>query len=85
MSRRLQVLLDEDELNEIKQAARERHQTVAEWVRVALREARRSQPLRPAERKLAVVRAASRHEFPTADIEGMLAEIERGYSSEADR
>jgi transposase len=32
-------------------------------------------------RKLAAVRAAARHSFPTADIDEMLAEIGRGYSA----
>ncbi len=31
--------------------------------------------------KLRAVRAASRHEFPTADIDEMLGEIERGYGA----
>jgi hypothetical protein len=34
----------------------------------------------PPERKLAVVRAAARHRFPTADVDQMLAEIEHGYT-----
>jgi hypothetical protein len=79
MSKRLQVLLEENELREIRRAARARHMTVAEWVRGAMRAARRSEPGAPPERKLAVVKAALRHSFPTADIETMLAEIEHGY------
>jgi hypothetical protein len=35
-------------------------------------------------KKLDAVRAATRHSFPTADINDMLAEIERGYGA-ADR
>lgn len=52
---------------------------VSEWVRHALRRARRSEPAFEAGRKLEAIRAAARHEFPTADIEQMLREIERGY------
>jgi hypothetical protein len=33
-------------------------------------------------RKLDVVRAAAMHEFPVADIEQMLEEVERGYLDE---
>jgi hypothetical protein len=33
------------------------------------------------ERKLAAVQAAVRHEYPTADIGQLLAEIESGYRS----
>jgi hypothetical protein len=79
MSKRLQVLLEEPELKEIQRAARSRRMTVAEWVRQALRAARRSVPARDPDRKLAAVRAAARHSFPTADIEKMLEEIESGF------
>jgi len=79
MSKRLQVLLDEDELREIQRIARTRRMTVAEWVRQALRSAGESEPLREASKKLEVIRAAARHSFPTGDIERMLSEIERGY------
>jgi hypothetical protein len=57
--------------------------TVAEWVRRSLRLARRAEPSRDAARKLAVVRAASRHAFPTSDIRQMIGEIERGYGDAA--
>ncbi len=40
MRKRLQVLLDDAELREIKHAARAHRLTVAEWVRQALRAAR---------------------------------------------
>ncbi|HUF68274.1 MAG TPA: hypothetical protein VMM79_06430 [Longimicrobiales bacterium] len=82
MSKRLQVLLEEDELLEIKAAAEQNRMTVAEWVRQALRAARRSEPTMDTARKLEAVRAAVAHEYPTADIETMLAEIVRGYSGE---
>ena len=40
MSRRLQVLLDDDELAKIQEVARSQRMTTAEWVRQALRAAR---------------------------------------------
>lgn len=83
MSKRLQVLLPESELRELRRIARRHHMTVAEWVRKALRVARRAEPSRDAGHKVAVVRAATRHEFPTSDIRQMLAEIERGYGDVA--
>ena len=52
---------------------------VSEWVRHALRRARRAEPAIEAGRKLEAVRAAVTHGFPTADIDQMLREIERGY------
>jgi hypothetical protein len=79
MSKRLQVLLDEAELRDIQKAARRDRVTVAEWVRRVLRDARQEGPVRDTTRKLDAVRLAARHEYPTADIAQMLAEIERGY------
>jgi hypothetical protein len=80
MSKRLQVVLEEDELEEIRRVARRHRLTVSEWVRQVLREGRRAEPLRDEQRKLSVVREASKHRYPTADIELMLGEIERGYT-----
>jgi hypothetical protein len=71
--------MDEAELREIKRIAKRNRMTVAEWVRQALRAARRSEPDAPADRKLSVLREAARHSYPTGDIDQMLEEIERGY------
>ncbi len=79
MSTRLQVVMSETELDAVRAAARERGMTVSEWVRESLREARSKVASGDAERKLAAIRAADRHGYPTADIDQMLAEIERGY------
>ncbi len=85
MSKRLQVLLDDTELRDIQRLARAQRMSVAEWVRGALRAARRREPLGDAGKKLEIVRSAARHAFPTADIDAMLGEIERGYSGEPAR
>ncbi len=85
MSKRLQVLLDEKELADIQQSARRQQMTTAEWVRRALRAARRAEPRAAARKKLDVVRAAARHTFPAPDIEQMLDEIERGYRLDSAR
>jgi hypothetical protein len=82
MSKRLQVLLDDKELREIQQLARLQRMTVAEWVRQALRAARRREPLGDPGKKLEIVRAAIRHSFPTADIDQMLLEMQRGTRGE---
>jgi hypothetical protein len=79
MTKRLQVLLDDPELREIQRAAKARRLSVAEWVRQALRAARRREPSGDLDRKLAAVRAGARHNFPTADVVQMWNEIERGY------
>ena len=81
MSKRLQVLVEEAELRDIRRAARRRGVTVAGWVRHTLREALREEPRVAPARKLEVVRGAARHAYPTADIDRMLAEIEAGYRS----
>jgi hypothetical protein len=85
MSKRLQVILNDTEWREVQRASRAQRLTVAAWVRDALRAARRREPLGDAAKKLEVVRAAARHEFPTADIEQMQAEIEQGYLGSAPR
>lgn len=81
MSKRLQVLFDEAELRDLREAARRQGLPVSEWVRRALREARRREPRGDIASKLGAVRAAARHELPTADIDEMLAEIEQGYGA----
>lgn len=79
MSKRLQVLFEESELDEVRRVAERHHMTVAEWVRQALRAARRQEPEREAQEKLDAIRRAAEHDFPSGDIDQMLAEIERGY------
>ncbi len=75
MTKRLQVLLDDEEYREIQGVARRQRLTLAEWVRRALRRAR-SEESGTVDSKLRVIAAASRHSFPTADIEVMLWEME---------
>jgi hypothetical protein len=79
MPKRLQVILQDPEYREIRRVARSRRMSIAEWVRQALAVARRQEPLGNLSQKLEAIRAASRHSFPTADIDTMLAEIESGY------
>ena len=77
MSKRLQVLLDDEDYREIQVVARGQRVTVAEWVRQALRKARDDQP-NTVEAKLRAIVDASRYEYPTANIDVMLTEIEAG-------
>lgn len=83
MPKRLQVILQDSVYREIRQVARARRMSIAEWVRQALDLARRREPASDVEKKLAVVRAAVKHNGPTADIEVILDEIERGYLSDS--
>lgn len=84
MRKRLQVLFDEAEWRELQRAARAERTTVSEWVRRALRQARRATSPKPVDQKLAVIRTAARHSFPAPDIEDMNSEIERGYLAGGD-
>ena len=79
MSRRLQVLLADQEMSDIRRLARRERLTVGEWVRRTLREARARQPVNEPETKLKAVRRGADYSFPTADLDQMLSEIERGY------
>jgi hypothetical protein len=79
MSKRLQVVMNEQELAETEAVARHLGLSLSEWVRGVLRAARKDVPLRDAERKLAALRTAMAHNGPTADIDQMLTEIETGY------
>jgi len=85
MAKRLQVILQDPEYREVQRIARLRHMSIAEWVRQALELARRREPTRSIDKKLEVIRAAARHQFPVADIDQMLAEIEKGYLAGSSR
>jgi hypothetical protein len=82
VAKRLQVILKDPEYREIQRAARSRHMSIAAWVRQALALARRREPLTDVSKKLQAIRTAVQHDFPTADIDQMLAEIESGYTNE---
>jgi hypothetical protein len=79
MSKRLQVLLPDAEMDEIRRLARRERLSVGEWARQALRRARSTQSSGDPQAKLKVLREAVKHSYPTADIDQMLEEIERGY------
>ena len=70
--------MSDEEYVDIQRAADAAEQTVSEWARQALRRARRGQSTHR-DAKLAAVRAAVQHDFPTGDIEQVLGEIEAGY------
>lgn len=82
MAKRLQVILQDPDYRAIQRAARSRGMSIAQWVREALAAARQGEPSTDFGKKLEVVRAAVRHDFPSGDIGAMLAEIESGYSAE---
>jgi methylmalonyl-CoA mutase N-terminal domain/subunit len=82
MTKRLQVLMPDVEYRAIQRIARERHVTVAQWVREALNEARRAAAGSNVSNKITAIRAAAKHQFPTTEIEVMLQQIESGYAAQ---
>ena len=74
------MVLNDSEMEEIQSVAEQEHMTVSEWVRHALRAARRNRSVKDVAKKIAVIRSAARNEFPTGDIQQILKEIEQGYS-----
>ena len=79
MSKRLQVLIPDSEMEELQRLARREHLALGEWVRRVLREARLQRPEQEPQAKLKAVRRAVEYAFPTVGVDQMLAEIERGY------
>ena len=77
-TKRLQLLFDDEEYRALQQSAREDRMTVAEWVRQALRQVR-ARRRQEADARLEAVAKACSHELPTADMQSMLMEIEKGY------
>ncbi len=73
--------MGDDEYAEIEELAERQGESVSQWVRAALREARAQQPRQTQARKLAALRKALTYEFPSGDIEKILDETERGYRS----
>jgi hypothetical protein len=80
MSKRLQVLLPEEELAEIERFARRERLSVGEWVRRTLREVRTRQSTADPATKVKAIRQAAKYSLPTCDLDQMLREIERGYN-----
>jgi transposase-like protein len=82
MSTRLQVVLSDAELARFRRVARRCGLTLSEWVRQALRGAERASATGDPDRKLQVIRGAARCEFPVAEIDQMLREIEQGSAQD---
>jgi hypothetical protein len=78
MTKRLQVLFDDEELRDLQRIARRHRMTTAEWVRRSLRQARDAEGGADTAQKLAAIRTAAGFAFPTAEIDAILGEIERG-------
>ena len=84
MSKRLQVVVPDDELHAYEAAAETLGLTLSAWARQSLRRAQQEVASGDVDSKLQSIRAAYAHSFPTAGIETMLGEIEKGYVVETD-
>jgi endoglucanase Acf2 len=79
MAKRLEVVLQDSDYREIQRMARSRQMSIAEWVCQALGVDPLRKPVGDASKKLEIIREAARHDYPVADVDRMLAEIESGY------
>ncbi len=82
MSVRLQVLIDENELKEVRQLADQENLTVSAWVRRAIQNEKRERPGRVVRKKLQSIQSFSKYDFPVSDYSDMASEIESGYLKE---
>ena len=79
MSKRLQVLIPEEEYKKLKQHAKLERLTLGAWVRSALRRITESESARSPEEKLKAVKHALKIGAPTDNIDDMKKQIESGY------
>lgn len=83
MSKRLQVVVRDDDLERYAHAAETAGTSLSEWVRQALRVAERERSNGDVEAKLALIRRAASYNFPAEpDIDTLLAEMEAGRLAE---
>lgn len=80
MSKRLQIVVAEADLERYERSAQAAGLTVSAWARQAMNAAERARSSGDVEAKLALIRkAAASNSVPAVDIDTMLAEIELGY------
>ncbi|MGP0102754.1 MAG: antitoxin [Solirubrobacteraceae bacterium] len=83
MSKRLQVVVGDEELEGYARTAEAVGLTMSEWVRQSLRAAEREVSTGDVEAKLAAIRKAASYNFPIPpDIDTLLAEMEAGRLAE---
>jgi hypothetical protein len=80
MSKRLQVVMSDDEYRAVERVARRWEQPVAEVVRASLKRTVEDARERLPEERIAAVLRFARFEGPTGDIQSLLADIEAGRS-----
>jgi hypothetical protein len=78
VSKRLQIVMPEAEIEALRKSARKEGLTLSEWARKALKKARQAQKGPTPEGKLKALVRALECDHPTADIDDILTSIERG-------
>jgi hypothetical protein len=83
MSKRLQVVVREEDLQRYERSAQASGQTLSEWVRQAMNAAELRTSSGDVEAKLAVIRKAATYNLmPAVDIDTMLAEVDTRYDQD---
>ena len=80
MSKRVQVVMPDDEYRALARAARRRGRPISQIVRQSLRRTLAEDSDVDPEHRIAAVLRFARFSGPTGDIDEILAEIERGRS-----
>ncbi|MBK6849617.1 MAG: ribbon-helix-helix protein, CopG family [Proteobacteria bacterium] len=78
MSKRLQIVVPDDEYRAVARLARRRGRPVAQIVRESLRRTVAEEDDQDPDRRIAAVLRFARFAGPSGDIDQILAEIERG-------
>lgn len=85
MSKRLQVVLADEDLARYERAAKAAGLTLSEWVRQALGQVERTTSTGDVDRKVRAVREALHYHFPAPEIDQLLREIEGGSLGQTER
>ena len=75
----MQILLDDDELREVKKLAMQEKLTVSAWVRRAIQHEKKERPGTAAREKLLIIQNSSKYDFPTGEYKDIAADIDSGY------
>jgi predicted transcriptional regulator len=81
MSKRLQVVMSDEEYRAVERVARKWEQPVSEVVRASLKRTVEEAHERAPEERIAAVLRFARFDGPTGDIDSLLADIEAGRAS----
>lgn len=81
MSKRLQVLLPDDEYRVLAGFCRRQGKTLAEWVRKVIRENLTQTQAEDSEKQTAKILKYARYNGPTGDIEDILSQVQSARSA----